>query len=111
LIPGHHEQVFGEYTITEIKNYGELTPILLRGNNAELGSALKHTYVRSPQGSYYPLDAFVKPVLGMGYKSITADRSGIFQSVIWNRSEDIGRIDEEDLMDRLQGTFDKTQFN
>jgi multidrug efflux pump subunit AcrB len=32
---GKLEQVFGEYTITEIKNYGELTPILLRGNNAE----------------------------------------------------------------------------
>lgn len=76
-------QQFGEYTITELKSFGEVTPILFGNQKEVLFKQLQSSVIFNEEGIPYPLNRFVSYQLGRDHKQIRADRSGLYKSLIW----------------------------
>ena len=81
------KQLFSDYQTGEIKRFGEVTPIVLRERASfNLVQKLRQSYVRSSSDVYYPLSEFVTYELGTDYQAFTSDRTGIYQSLIWEEA-------------------------
>lgn len=86
-IPVQHVQdqlsrLFGVFTITDIRRFGEITPIRLRENQERFEDLLRNTRVYASDSTSYLLREFVDYRYADQYKYVTADRGGIFQSVL-----------------------------
>lgn len=81
------KQLFSEYQAGEIKRFGEVTPIVLRdGTATDLGQKLRQSYVHASAKVYYPLSEFVTYKLDTDYQTFTSDRTGIYQSIVWEKA-------------------------
>lgn len=74
--------IFGDYRITDFKNFGETTPVVFEGSASDFETAVRHAEVQSTNGKSYPIGEFVNASFQQTYKSITADNAGIYQSVV-----------------------------
>ncbi|WP_215225126.1 efflux RND transporter permease subunit [Echinicola shivajiensis] len=75
------EQLFGRYTIDEIKQFSEVTPIRLMESDADYREILESNYLGSRDGQRYALANFIQVGYEDHYKYVTADKTGIYQSV------------------------------
>lgn len=84
------QQLFGTFTITELKNFGEVKSVRFsqRGNDPNT-FALLQTPISGNDGVRYPLSNFVQLKVGEGYKFITADKTGSYKSIILPENENI----------------------
>jgi len=77
-------RLFGVFTITDIRRFGEITPIRLRENQDRFEDLLRTTRVYASDSTSYLLREFVDYRYSDQYKYVTADRGGIFQSAMIN---------------------------
>lgn len=75
-------RLFGVFTITDIRRFGEVTPIRLRENQDRFEDLLRTTRVYASDSTSYLLEEFVDFRYADQYKYVTADRGGIFQSAL-----------------------------
>jgi multidrug efflux pump subunit AcrB len=75
-------RLFGVFTITDIRRFGEVTPIRLRENQERFEDLLRNTRVYASDSTSYLLREFVDFRYADQYKYVTADRGGIFQSAL-----------------------------
>jgi len=76
------KRLFGMYSITDIKRFGEITPIRLKSNRANFEEILRSNYLAGKDGNEYALSNFIRFDYENHYKYVTADKGGIYQSVI-----------------------------
>jgi len=75
-------KLFGTYTITDIRRFGEVMPIRLKETNTRFEDLLRNTRVIASDSTSYILGEFVKYDYEDHYKYVTADKGGIYQSVL-----------------------------
>nr|MBI1232273.1 AcrB/AcrD/AcrF family protein [Cytophagales bacterium] len=75
------QRLFGSYLITDIKRFGEVTPIKLTENQADFQQLLRSNSVNGSDDTPYLLSNFISATYRNHYKYVTADRSGVYQSV------------------------------
>ncbi|WP_154855521.1 efflux RND transporter permease subunit [Cyclobacterium xiamenense] len=78
------QQLFGNYLITDIKRFGEITPILLVYETLDFQTLLRTNFLYGEEGTPYALDEFIAVSYDEHYKYVTADRSGIYQSLAFD---------------------------
>lgn len=76
------KQLFGVYPITDIKRFGEITPIKLKADKTNFEQILKSNFLQGKDGNEYALSNFISFEYENHYKFVTADKGGVFQSVI-----------------------------
>lgn len=76
------QKLFGSYLITDIKRFGEVTPIRLKESPVDFQQVLRTQYIRGNDDTPYLLSNFVRAAYDSHYKFVTADRNGIYQSVL-----------------------------
>ncbi|EPR68032.1 RND multidrug efflux transporter [Cyclobacterium qasimii M12-11B] len=81
------EQLFGNYLITDIRQFGEIIPIQLRNDQLDFQTLLKRNYIYGEEGVAYALDEFIAFSYDSHYKFVTSDRAGIYQSLNLDVSE------------------------
>ena len=74
-------RLFGVFTITDIRRFGEVTPIRLQESQDRFEDLLRNTQVYASDSTSYLLSEFVDYRYADQYKYVTADRGGIYQSV------------------------------
>ncbi|TVP50466.1 MAG: efflux RND transporter permease subunit [Mongoliibacter sp.] len=75
------KRLFGVYGITDIKRFGEVTPIKLKAEKANFEELLRSSYVQGNDGNEYALSNFIRFDYENHYKFVTADKGGVFQSI------------------------------
>lgn len=73
-------KLFGSFTITDIRRFGEVTPIRLKEPNTKFEDLLRNTRVFASDSTSYILGEFVDFQYEDHYKYVTADKGGIYQS-------------------------------
>ncbi|AKP49967.1 efflux RND transporter permease subunit [Cyclobacterium amurskyense] len=81
------EQLFGNYLITDIRQFGEIIPIQLRNDQLDFQTLLKSNYIYGEEGIAYSLNEFITYSYDSHYKYVTSDRYGIYQSLNLDVSE------------------------
>ncbi len=77
-------RLFGSFTITDIKRFGEITPIRMKESEERFENLLRNTRVYASDSTSYILDEFIDYQYEDHYKFVTADKGGIYQSVLVN---------------------------
>lgn len=80
--------IFGDYRITDFKNFGEITPVVFEGSASDFETAVRYAEVQSTNGKSYPIGEFVNASFQQTYKNITADNAGIYQSLVADHVND-----------------------
>jgi multidrug efflux pump subunit AcrB len=75
---------FGNYLVTEIKRFGEVTPVVIRDMSRDLDNTLRRLQVRNAAGGIYTLDQFITYSFEQDYKYLTASDLGVYHSFIWD---------------------------
>ncbi|KEO73444.1 efflux RND transporter permease subunit [Anditalea andensis] len=75
------QKLFGNFNITDIKRFGEITPILLKEDQTNFEQLLTSNSVRGKDGLEYGLHNFIEFTYEDQFKFITADKTGVYQSV------------------------------
>lgn len=96
------------YLVTEIRRFGEVTPVRIQRPPGNFREQLKQVSVSNVKGEQYPLSTFVKMQFTKNQKNITADRTGAYQSLEW---ETISTDDLEQLMAELPAVGAKYGLN
>ncbi|MCH7415117.1 efflux RND transporter permease subunit [Belliella sp. R4-6] len=78
------QKLFGTFSITEIKRFGEITPIRMKGERSDFEQILRTSNIIGKDGNEYALNNFISFDYENHYKYVTADKGGIFQSVLLN---------------------------
>ncbi len=78
-------KLFGSYLITDIRRFGEVTPIRLKEPGQRFEDLLRDTWVSASDSTSYILGGFVDYAYEDHYKYVTADKGGIYQSVLVTR--------------------------
>jgi len=81
MVQNQIEKLFGSFTITDIRRFGEITPIRLKEPNARFEDILRTTRVAASDSTSYILGEFVDYQYEDHYKYVTADKGGIYQSL------------------------------
>ncbi len=81
------EKLFGNFLITDIKRFGEVTPVKLRESEGEFQRLLRETYVNGVDDTPYQLGNFIYFNYDNHYKFITADATGLYQSLLVDPNE------------------------
>lgn len=97
---------FGDYVITDFKNFGKVTSVRFSGSLKDTNNILRDVTVKSAKGQYYPIGNFVKTSIERHYKNITADAAGPYQSLIF---DDI--TEKESIMKSLSESLNNFSFS
>ncbi|WP_143962642.1 efflux RND transporter permease subunit [Litoribacter populi] len=81
------KKLFGNFNITDIKRFGEVTPILLKEDQMNFEQLIQGQKLKGRDGVEYGLHHFVHFDYENQYKFITADKSGVYQSVAFPTGE------------------------
>ncbi|MFY0593752.1 efflux RND transporter permease subunit [Roseivirga sp.] len=76
------------FLVTEIRRFGEVTPIKINRSQGDLKSKLASATVQGRDGQQYQLDQFLNLEFINSEKNITADRTGPYQSIEWETITD-----------------------
>jgi multidrug efflux pump subunit AcrB len=79
------------YLVTEIRRFGEVTPIRIQRGKDDFRSKLNGISVAGRKNQQYPLSNFVTFQFVKDTKAVTADRTGVYQSLEWEE------LDEETI--------------
>jgi multidrug efflux pump subunit AcrB len=85
---------FGEYLITDFKDFGEVLPVVFQPFDGDFNEALQNLRVPSSQGIQYPIQELMEVEFRESYQYITADASGIFQSVGIEEVQNLSQIND-----------------
>ncbi|GAB4131391.1 MAG: efflux RND transporter permease subunit [Raineya sp.] len=105
------KNMFSEAEITTLKNFGTILPIRLIENKTNFQQKLEKSFVRLDSNSVYPLSSFIQFSFTTDYKTICADKTGIFHGLEYNQAQDeeiqqIGKeISKEVQKNNLQVDF------
>lgn len=105
------------YLVTEIRRFGEVTPVRIQRPESDLRQQLERVTVSGRQNQEYALSNFVNINFTSTEKNITADRTGIYQSMEWEElsSDDIAQLIEKlpkvAASNGLTVDFDGTYFD
>ena len=110
---------FGDYHIADVQTLGDAIPIKFKGLTGDFELAIRNVEVVSTNGHRYPIREFIKLSYDRSYKSITADGSGIYQSLLLDsvkleatlRKHWIDLAKETGLTVDFGGTWFETQKN
>ncbi|WP_035756063.1 efflux RND transporter permease subunit [Hugenholtzia roseola] len=94
------KQSVGHYFITDIKSFGEVLPIRLAQNQANIAEILQNTYLEvadNTQHQKIPLHLLVRIERENDYRNLTADALGIYQSFVWQDLEKRQQIEIDSL--------------
>lgn len=69
--------------ITEIKRFGEVTPIRISRNNNDFTTRLQKAEIKGRNGQNYPMSEFISFEFVNAEKHITADATGVYQAFEW----------------------------
>lgn len=108
------EQLFGDNTITEIKRFGEITPIQLKEEKLNFELKISKATISNQEGVNYPLNQLLTYKYGEDFKEIYADKVGIYQSfqkTNGSSKETIDSISEILAGSNLNFTFDGKIFD
>lgn len=75
-------RLFGTFTITDIRRFGEITPIRMKEPETRFEDLLRNTRVYASDSTSYILGEFVDYEYEDHFKFVTADKGGIYQSVL-----------------------------
>jgi len=95
------KSLFTEKEIISIKNFGNILPVRLNEGKANFEEKIKRTFIRKDTNSIYPLASFLKFEFENNYKTLTADKTGIFHSLEINAQNEVrieslsGKISQE----------------
>lgn len=81
-------KLFGNFNISDIKRFGEVTPIVLKEDDGDFVNKINANFIQA-DSSRYPLSEFVSYDLTTGYKYVTADKTGIYQSIYFEEDVDV----------------------
>ncbi|PRY86738.1 efflux RND transporter permease subunit [Mongoliibacter ruber] len=81
------KRLFGVYGITDIKRFGEITPIKLKADKRDFEDLLRNSYIQGKDGQEYALANFIRFEYENHYKFVTADKGGVFQSLYLEENE------------------------
>ncbi|MCR8561067.1 efflux RND transporter permease subunit [Mucilaginibacter sp. BJC16-A38] len=89
-------QVFGNFTISSIRRFGEYKPIRFNKENTSLAVKLQ-ALINSRNGQFYPINQFISTNAGQDNKFITSDKSGIYESIHYSKTvkNDIKQLQKE----------------
>lgn len=76
------------YMVTEIRRFGEVTPIWIQRGTEDFRNKLKGISVLGRGNQMYPLSSFVKFEYIKDIKAVTADRIGMYQSLEWENLDE-----------------------
>lgn len=110
---------FGEYQITDFKNFGDVTPVLFSQYNIDFESALRAIEIKSTSGINYTLKDFVSYEFKDSFKNITADAAGVYQSIEFSNFDDPSGLEpaltafakQQNLVMDFTGTWFETKEN
>ena len=91
-------ELFADNTVTEFRRFGEILPIKLDVGQQNFEYLLKTTFINSKkyneQEDYgsFPLNTFISYEFIQDYKSIAADLSGVYHSVLCDKLDNYNEI-------------------
>jgi len=91
------QQLFGNFTVDEVKRFGEVTPIRLKGAQGDFSAVLRDSYLNGRDNVPYALSNFVSFGYDEHYKNVTADKGGVYQSV--SLSDNDPSVHESSILD------------
>lgn len=83
------QRLFGSFLITDIKRFGEVTPIRLKESPTDFQQLLRNHYIHGADDTPYLLSNFLEVSYDNRYKYVTADRSGVYQSILLMDSDPV----------------------
>ncbi|MEL6557798.1 MAG: efflux RND transporter permease subunit, partial [Bacteroidota bacterium] len=81
-LTGQLENLLGNKLITELKSYGSSIQLILKKENVSINQILNSNFIVNKENERYPLSTFLKVNYNTDYKSVYADKSGIYQSLL-----------------------------
>lgn len=98
--------IFGDYLITDFRNFGESLPVVFSQAREDFETAIRGISVVSVNGTYYPLSELIDYSYKQHYKTITADESGLFQSILINDANEAIEV-----VDKLSAIVSESNLN
>lgn len=86
------EILFGQYRITDLREFGRNIPVFLVRNQQDATQLIQQTFVRARDGTHYPLGDFIRIRYEQRYRNITADASGTYQSIQVQQVSDLNQM-------------------
>lgn len=83
------QELFGAFTITELRHFGDITSVRFNGNDRVPVSSLLQFPVHVNDSAWYPVNNFIRFAVNEDYKFITADRSGVYRAILFPHDENI----------------------
>lgn len=99
-------RIFGEATLSEIKGFGEKTPIRYTPPPDRHWESQLATPVVNSNDQAYPLSTFVQAHYNLQFQYLTADKGGRYQSIIFQNPE----LDYSQLQKKLTQWARKNDF-
>jgi multidrug efflux pump subunit AcrB len=81
--------------LTEIKLFGENIPVKLLPDEASFKKNLSESFILAPNGAFYPLSNFLDYRLSTDFKAVTADKSGIYQNILFPKGISAEKVWEQ----------------
>ncbi|WP_194776338.1 efflux RND transporter permease subunit [Pararhodonellum marinum] len=88
------QRLFGNFNIADIKRFGEITPIRLKGDRVNFEQLLRSNTIAGKDDNEYALANFIRPSYDSHYKYVTADKAGIYQS-LYLQGENLPKYNSE----------------
>ena len=92
------KSLLGNTEITQIKQFGDVLPVQLFEGNTDFQQKIENTFIRADNSTDttnigYPLAELIKYEFFTDYRSLTADKTGIFHSVSLDKNTDSDLIE------------------
>lgn len=108
---GKLNQIFGNFTISSIRRFGEYKPIRFNKENTSLAVKLQ-SLISSRNGKFYPINQFISDNAGQDNKFITSDKSGIYESIHYSKAgkNNIKQLQKEITKDAIETNLSVSFF-
>ncbi|MBC9911125.1 efflux RND transporter permease subunit [Chitinophaga varians] len=101
------QRLFGNYTISEIKRFGEIKTIRFSRDNADITTALSHT-ITGKNNTSYPLSAIIAWNKGQSPRYLTGDKTGTYHGIVYT---ELSRFDYDHLQQNMTAIAAKNGYN
>lgn len=101
------QRLFGQFTITEIKRFGEVKQIRFQTPEKTKWQDKLQQTIMGQNNQYYPLSIFIQVQPHNNFIFITADKSGEYKSIVFDNQG----LDYEALQDQLNTWGKKNGFS
>jgi Cu/Ag efflux pump CusA len=91
----HFKLAVSPNLLTEVKLFGENFPVKLLPDEENFGKTLSENFILAPGGTLYPVSNFIEYRLNADFKAITADKSGVYQNVFFQKGVSVQNLTEQ----------------